>query len=290
MYIYGVIIVNYNNFLDTIECLESLLESSYEKFHLFIVDNSTNEIDYLKIKNYLSERNYSFSEKESSVEKINLRKIPNRGFSNANNVILKENHSCIDYYWLLNNDTVVSKDFLSQINERLILRDEKAEIYSTTLLFYGSNIIQAIGGIVNKYTGKGKHLFSEEHFDPYKKYDVKADYPIGANIFISRDLINKVGYLAEDYFLYYEELDWVERAKKYKVKIVIFTELTLQHKAGKSIGEFRDSVNPNQLIWLNKSRLMWQKKFYPQYYIIGKVFTIFEFFLSTSVFLIKRQV
>ena len=120
---FGIILVNYNNVPDTTECINSLLESNYKNFKIFVVDNSEDESSIDQIKNKIK-------------NECLFIKTKNNGFAAANNVVLSEDNKDIDFYWILNNDTSIPDTFLFNLNEKLLSKKNKiySQIYSNTLL------------------------------------------------------------------------------------------------------------------------------------------------------------
>src|SRR5277367_2977396 len=143
-----IVIVNYNTFSDTIECLESLLKSDYGNFQIFIVDNSPDNTSIGHLSNWINNNNYTglhtrfkhlvfplqakplrhsiVSEADFAVsnevydEKIIIIRVQNRGFAAANNIVLNyilKNGEDSSLIWILNNDTVVEKDTLKNLAE-----------------------------------------------------------------------------------------------------------------------------------------------------------------------------
>ena len=91
------------------------------------------------------------------------------------------------------------------------------------------------------------------------------DYIIGASMFVRKSFILDVGYMCEEYFLYFEELDWILRGKEKGWKFSYISNAVVLHKEGgstkitsKKIGELPD-------ICQLRSRILFTKKFYPSY-------------------------
>ena len=98
-----IILVNWNGKRDTLECLESLRSISYSNFKILVVDNASNDGSVEAIRQ-------QFQHVEVICNKENLR------FAGGNNVgILHALKNSADYVLLLNNDTVVKKNFLSEL-------------------------------------------------------------------------------------------------------------------------------------------------------------------------------
>jgi GT2 family glycosyltransferase len=265
-----IVLVNYNNALDTIECLESLIKVDDDNLKIIVVDNSTvdcintfklwcrSELD-LNIKTLFPDIIYpltnveldaKFIDEEESYlineisNKITFIKAKfNNGFAAANNIAIKSilKVDCSDaWIWLLNNDTVVSKDIIK--NFRLYIQSsnptKRLGIVGTKLYYYQSpHLLQGVAGRYNPYNGKTKHIGAFEldsgQYDNFSYQ--KFDYVIGASLFVSVQFVLEVGLMTEAYFLYYEEIDWITRGRKKDWMIGFLNDGMVYHKEGASI-------------------------------------------------------
>jgi GT2 family glycosyltransferase len=292
----SIVLLNYNGFLDTIECLESLLKSDYENFQVIVVDNSDTTESFenlthwalgnLEVKETLFENlvfpleqkpvdfctisEEDFLEKELNRKIVFVKAKQNKGFSAGNNIALRyilKFGTPDSYIWLLNNDTVVDKEALSTIVDQMSLHQEEKCIYGTPLLdYYNPTKIQLIGGVYNKKTGLSSHFGEgnakedyEINFDEVVK---KIDYPTGASMLIKKPFLKELGLLSEEYFLFFEELDWVCRAKTIGGKVSILNNFGVFHKQGESTNtKFKEKKSEFiDLVSLN-SRILFARKF-----------------------------
>lgn len=130
----AIIILNYLNYLDTDECVQSILKQKYHNYHILVVDNgSANEsYQYLK-KKYDNQRKVSI-----------IRAGKNYGFAKGNNIGIccAKKHFDVEYIMLLNNDTVLEDcDYI----KKMIDTD------NGKLGIIGSRIIERDCGSVRKY-------------------------------------------------------------------------------------------------------------------------------------------
>jgi GT2 family glycosyltransferase len=284
---FGIILVNYNNAKDTIDCIDSLLSSNYKKFKIFIVDNSINEESIKKIKKYLIEKSIEYSEDLKNIEsEVLLVRCQNNGFAAANNVILKENNSEIDFYWILNNDTSIPFNFLQKLNEKLVGEKETiySKIYSNAILYFDTNTIQAIGGTINYFSGTPKHNYNNEVYLSSKEYNRKSDYPVGASIIIHKTVLDKIGLMCENYFLYFEEVDWMQKAKSKNISLKIFTDIHIYHKEGKSTG---GNTSDTAFYYFTRNRFYFSNKTHKN--ILVKVLSLGYIFLISTFSSIKHK-
>ena len=291
-----IVLLNYNGFLDTIECLESVLKLDYENYQIIVVDNSDSTdsfenltnwaIGNLEVKESLFENlvlpleqkpidsctisEDEFLDKELNPKIIFVKAYQNKGFAAGNNIALKyilKFGTPDSYIWLLNNDTVVDKEALSIIVAQMSLHQEEKCIYGTPLLDYNNpTTIQLIGGVYNKKAGLSSHFGEGNTKDDYEtNFDEvvkKIDYPTGASMLIKMPFLEELGLLSEDYFLFFEELDWVYRAKATGGKVLILNCFGVFHKQGESTkSKFKEKKSEFiDLVSLN-SRILFARKF-----------------------------
>jgi len=319
-----IILVNYNGWADTIECLESVLKNDYDNYQIIIVDNNSpnNSLDYIKmwaegkLTPYIHKdnqlRNLSFPyinkpipyvlyskeealnggifERENKITNfifknntittnyplIFIQAFENKGFAAGNNIGMKFAlfRNDFEYIWLLNNDTVIEKNSLKSLVDFSIKNKvikNKIGIVGSKLLFYDApNIIQGIGGIYNKYLAIGSHIgMFERDLNQYDNKYLKFDYVIGASMFVTKNFIKNIGLMCEEYFLYFEEMDWAVRAKFKNFKISFCGLSKVYHKEGSSIGKYV----PGMRSWVAesndlKNRIYFTKKYFKKYILL----------------------
>jgi GT2 family glycosyltransferase len=110
---------------------------------------------------------------------------------------------------LLNNDTIVDKKFLKELIEA---GESDKEI----------GILGPIGGKINWLYTKGIHVTKNN------------DYISGVCMLVKRSVIEKIGLMPEEYFLYFEDVDWCLRARKAGYKCVLVPEAKIWHKVSSS--------------------------------------------------------
>jgi GT2 family glycosyltransferase len=273
-----VVLVNWNGWLDTIECLESVFRMSYPRFTVIVCDNASSDGSMEKIQSWAGgliaascnspdlarltvpsipkplDFDYIFSPGEAATSLSSVGRLlliqtgANLGFAGGNNVGIRyalARGDC-DYIWLLNNDTVVEPDSLSAM-VRMAEADPKLGICGSQLRSYTPpHGIQTMGGRrYSRWSGRTRPL--QELTTPQISTTPGApDYIEGASMLISRRCLEAVGLLEESYFLYYEELDLVGRAQPgfnfgYSAASVVY------HKEGASIGTASARANRSVL-------------------------------------------
>lgn len=225
-----IILVNYNGYIDTIDCVESLRKIKYLNYKILIIDNaSTNDsLNYIK---------------QSLADCIIIESKQNLGFAGGNNIGIKyalENGA--DYVLLLNNDTIVENDFLDKLVE-VAQKDNNIGVVGGKI-YYHSNPkkIWYSGGKINKFTGSTKHLGVDE--TDKGQYDnlTYTEYVTGCMMLVSRKAIEKAGMMDEKYFLYYEETDWNIKIKNAGFKIIYTPYSKIYHKVSSSTQKLNESM------------------------------------------------
>ena len=332
-----IVVLNYNTWQDTIECLESIYKSRYDNYQIILVDNNSNNdsVKFLKlwaeegldiitksnnalkrnsfppVKKPLEYRfykeddkgNLKYEYKEYINESNNAGGYPlvvikadkNKGFSAGNNVGIKYAllNGDFKYIWLLNNDTVINDDSLYKLVEKADSYDKqgvKVGIIGSKVLFYHNpTIIQGVGVKYNRWFGTSKHIgifeedegqFNNEEFLP------AMDYIMGSSMFVNKKFIDDIGLLCEDYFLYFEELDWILRGKQKGWGIGYSWKSKVYHKEGATMGSNADGkLRSEQADYYTfKNRIVFTKKFFPKY-----IWTVYAGFFMVALNRLSRR-
>ena len=205
----SIIIVNWNGYNDTIECIESLNKIQYDNFDIILIDNGSNSDDALRLNS-----------KNRSLKIISLRK--NLGFALANNVgILIALGNKSELILLLNNDTIVDPYFLNEMVE-VAIKNEKIGILGPKIYYYNDkDKLWYAGGKLNLYFNhktEGQNHKDDGQFDSMKQ----VDWISGACMLIRKSVFEKIGYLPKEYFLGWEDIDFVPMLRKMDFLVCIF--------------------------------------------------------------------
>ena len=299
-----IILVNYRTWQDTVECVESILKSSYKNYQIVIVENGSGDESWENMlrwakgelthgilptnklfrlshpphhKPLLYFRATPYEAQHMSrgpQQDINpllfIRSDKNLGFAGGNNIGLGYAlHARFDYAWLLNNDTVIEHDAISELVkycEEEKKKNSKTGIAGSKLLVYHKpDTLQGIGAVFNKFSGKSKIIGAQEKdTGQYDHNGFEMNYVIGAAMFVSREFLLDVGMMSEEYFLYNEENDWAARGRQKGWKVGVAVKSKVYHKQGTSTGnspkKSRWHVTAMQYKYRGKIRLY--KKYY----------------------------
>ena len=254
-------LLNWNGEEDTIECLDSLKSLNYPDFEIFLVDNNSCENSVNSILNYLDNDeyyNYVLVEKKHldtfvRTDDSNLIFIlndSNAGFAGGNNVALnyvKDNYPS-GYVMLLNNDTIVTDDLLDALVEKFNESDDIGFVGANHYYYHDRNTLQTVGGgLIDLVHGECMAVTE------FGKYD-EFDFLTGSCVFMSCDVLRDVGVMSEDYFMYWEDVDWSTRARLKGYKLKISDTGCIYHKEGASIKSL------SRIYYHTRNRIIYMKR------------------------------
>lgn len=257
-----IIILNWNGWKDTIECLESVYQINYSNYNVIVVDNNSEDNSVENIKDYCKGKLkiessffeydpenkpikvFEYNKKGSKIIKVEntenesfilnknlviIKNDQNAGFADGNNVGIRYAIKILksDYVLLLNNDTIVEKNFLNELIKEN-KKDINSGIVGSKIYFYNNpNLIQTVGVRINWYLGEAAAIRHENK-------NIDLDAVTGCSMLIKKDVISKIGFLNTNYFLYYEDTDFCIRAKRSGFKITCAHSSKIWHKTSVS--------------------------------------------------------
>ncbi|MBV4432325.1 glycosyltransferase family 2 protein [Clostridium tyrobutyricum] len=256
-----IVLVNFNGYKDTIECVNSLKKISYKNLRIVIVDNAStnNSVNLLK---------------DNTNNCIIIESRKNLGFAGGNNLGIKyalDNKA--DYILLLNNDTLVEKNFLDNMLNPFI-KDKKVGLVGCKIMYYPQkNIIWYGGGYIDWFKFIGAHYGMGETDKGQCNDEKIIDFMTGCCMLIKKEVFEKVGFLLEDYFMYFEDVDFCVKVKNAGYKIWYNPKAKIYHKVGLSSG---GEESPFNIEWCTRNRLLFMNRYknnVPNFYLIlSKVF------------------
>lgn len=277
----GIIVLNWNGFGDTIECLKSVLKLKEPNVKIVIVDNGSSDDSVAHIEQYLhageeSEKNISpnitHHEMIGGKDIFFIRNTSNDGYAGGNNIGIRFLLSFpeIKFVWVLNNDTIVDSYALTYLVEKISSSTQLGAVGSCVLYLEApEKIWAACGGNYSKLTCGSKNIDLNLDLVNQKKSEIDIeilmDYIAGASILFSRKALEEVGLFCEDYFLYFEEPDWCNRAKKRGYKLGYASKSIVYHGVGKSTDKYNKTLSRfYSFRWLQlKNRIKFSAKFHP---------------------------
>ena len=250
----SIIILNYNGEQFIKKTLESVLALDYPSadFEIIIIDNDKS-------------RNVINSLIRESVNPLTTF-IPlnnNLGFSGGNNVGIKKAKG--KYILLLNNDCVVDKNWLSELvsvaenNEKIFAVNSKIYLGNTNKIqnagirIFPNGYAQDIGAVPNNKIQD--YEVDKGQYDKEKEIDAAC----GAAVLYRTSILDKIGFLDESFFLYYEDVEISERAKKHGYQIIYAPKAVVHHLHAASAEEW----SPFFIYHSEKGRLLHMAYHFP---------------------------
>ena len=220
----SIIIINYNGADDTLECLDSLSKIDYPDYEIILVDNAS------------SDASFTLNEVHKNFPAVKILAFPrNFGFAGGNNAGIKD---ALDggarYALLLNNDTTVASDFLSQM-VKAAKSDRNIGIVGAKIYYFAEKNRIWYNGSIFSWINGGRHI-QDDAIDenPGDKEIRNTEYVTGCALLIKKEVVEKIGLLCEDFFMYYEDIEWSLRARGAGYKTVVAPAAHIWHKVSRS--------------------------------------------------------
>jgi GT2 family glycosyltransferase len=220
--IIGIIVVNWNNWKLTLDCLASLRSSQNADWHLFLVDNNSTDESSDMLRDLGDDVTVIWSK-------------VNGGWTGGNNLGLQAAFKFgVNQVFILNNDAQVKTDTLAKLRERAALSIPSPILGPIQRNEFGA--LDFVGAVSNPRTGMPVDIKAHEiHFDEFPEVYNTA-YIRGAGIFASREHFESVGFFDDDFYLNYDESDWCFRARKNGFLVAMFKGSEIIHIGSASIG------------------------------------------------------
>jgi GT2 family glycosyltransferase len=287
-----VVLVSWNGWQHTLECLESLFRSEFRNFEIVVIDNASSDASADQIDSWAQGNQSLPPPADATMARYSVPPIPkpvpfarlslgqleppsvsqpsprltlidagsNLGFGGANNAALeyvakRGDAGCI---WLLNNDTVVAPETMSKMVETA--ERTAAGIVGSVVRYYSDpKKVQAFGGgHFSSLTGSAR-LSSSSHRRP-------VNFIFGASFLIRGSTYERLGGFDENIFMYFEEVEYCIRARQQRIPMAV-SEAQVFHKSGVSTAD---------------SYLKWKYIYQSRVYTMLKHFGIGAWVLFTS--------
>lgn len=218
----AIILVNWNGLDYTQACLNSLRKLDFPDYKIFLVDNGSENQEGSRLKN-------AFPELELIENSENI------GFTGGNNVGIRVAlEQGFTHLLLLNNDTLVEPDFLGEMMRKFQQNPDLGVVQPLILFLNDPKKIWSAGG---KWVPSLSRAISLGDREPLVDYRVKSstlDWATGCCMLISREAVLAVGLLNDQYFAYFEDVEWSLRFRKAGFGIALAEKAIIYHEAGAS--------------------------------------------------------
>ena len=240
---FHVCILNWNGQEVLRDCIQSILNNQYESFKVTVIDNGSDDFNPTELD-----------------PKVNIIKLNNNyGFAKGYNLgISKAKIDNDEYLILLNNDTVVDKNFFINLTESI--KSKKTEsIYGPKITFDDAkDLIWYGGGKVKLDRGIIEHVGIRKSSSDFS-IESNTDYVTGCCMIVRKGIYDDLGGFDESFFMYNEDVDFCLRAKLNKIKCVYLPSVIISHKVSSSLGGY---YSRKKILMKIKSAFLLYKKYY----------------------------
>ena len=238
----GIIVVNFNGEHLLKECFDSIFSQTYKNFDVFMIDNNSSDNSLAFIK-----------EDYPNVKIISLKN--NIGYGPADNLVIKKLlKKRYKYILTLNNDIKFSKDFIKKQIE-IMKKDSQIGVLGPLIYNYPKrgkkNSVYESYGMMDFKVGAPKSI---KDINISRTYEV--DSLIGCSFLVRREVYEKIGFFDEEFFMYWDDYDFLQRVKKAGFKIKFVPKIKLYHFFGAS----SDNTSFPKKYYLTRNRFMLVKK------------------------------
>ncbi len=316
----SIIILNWNNWRDTLNCLGSLHAISYPSYRIIVVDNCSTDGSVDKIrahyeaapsagsisvishhqKNHPAKPTCNHDRATAEFKQIltdttDKREIllisadQNYGYGEGNNIGMRYAlYGRSDAVLLLNNDTVVDPEFLTEL-VKASEEQQSGGFFGPKIYYYEWNgrkdVISHAGGVLNTITGTC-HPIGKDEADT-GKYDVirEVDYLEGSCLLVRAEVIDKIGLLDPIFFAYWEDVDWCVRGSDQGYKSVYVPTARVWHKMSAS------NVGSNVVYRIVRNQFWFMRKHSSpiRYRLFLMYYFSWPFWLLSASFVFRRR-
>lgn len=246
----AIVILNYNSLEETRTLVKSIrLHERKCNPYIYIIDNASNDADELK---------------EEKFDKCNVILLDeNNGYAAGNNYgIRKAIEDGYDYIVIANSDTVIINDntIYSLISE---MTRNNAHIIGPTILDKNRNVSSGAGTV---------SIFGKVR-DEYTESTKWCQCIIGAFFVLDKVLINKVGYINENYFLYLEETDFFLNSYRMGYKTLYYPKTSVIHYCGTTTSKVYD-------YYISRNRFLLAERNFHTPHLLMSIYLLFEYIIT----------
>lgn len=242
----SIIVLNWNGLSDSLECLRSLEAVDYPRFDVIFADNGSSDGSVAAVR-------------KEFPNVVILENGSNLGYAEGNNRAMRlALQNGADAVLILNNDTIVEPDLLTAFVEaQAQLPDDVGMLGAVSYFYDDRDIIAAAGAKWDPVALRDRHICKRQTASALPSpAPFEVDYVIGCALFVSRDVLDKVGLLASEFFLNGEDVDWGLRARKAGLHNYTVPRARIFHKVAASFGGgspiWRYFMTRNNLLWTSR--------------------------------------
>jgi len=265
----AIVILNWNQADYTIKCIDSLQDIDYTNYVIYLIDNGSKNEELNKISDYIEKVNIEIKFTKSEI---------NLGFTGGNNILIQQILDSQDFKYtlLLNNDTEVAPNFLTTLVDKIESDKHIGSVGPLVLNAIDKSIIDSAGTETIVSLAQGTLIGHGKNIDSILLKEKNVGYVTGCAVLIRNEVIKHVGLLDNNFFAYFEDIDYGVRIKKEGYKNIFYPKSIVYHYGSISTGEKSEFYYMlscrNRLIFAKKhqSKLNFYLIFIP-YFVIWKI-------------------
>jgi hypothetical protein len=241
-----IVVLNWNNAADTLACLGSLSQLDYPHYTTLVVDNGSTDGSADIIRAH-------YAEVTILEAGINL------GYAEGNNVGIRHALSAnAEYVFVLNNDTLVAPNLLSELIRVAETAPQTGMLGPTMYCDTRGDTLFAAGSFIRWTRGEthNRGMFQPAARYAHLKQPEPVDYIAGCGVLVRKELLITAGGLDASYYLNFEDAEWGMRARRYGFGVWYVPQAAMWHKVSASLGQ----ASPANTYYMTRNRLrfFWQ--------------------------------
>jgi len=277
----AIIVINWNNYFYTSGCLDSLRQIDYPNYKVIVVDNGSHDGSDVQLEAIYPEI-------------LLLRNENNKGFTGGNNRGIEwALNNGFEYLMLLNNDTEVEPDFLSELIRGIEGDPTIGAIQPKFYFLSNKELVWNAGGKIIKSLGVVLTVGVNNKSNQNLETSGETAWITGCGFLVRSSIIKKIGGLNERFFMYYEDVDWSLKIKSLGYKLWYCPSSIVYHEAGVSnkseVGK-EGVLNPQVHYFAARNNLLLLRKYTPWYFIpTVTIFQMAKYASYISYFLVRKR-
>jgi GT2 family glycosyltransferase len=241
-----VVTINWNGLSDTLACLDSLKAQDYDNVKIHVVDNA-------------SEASEPAALAAAHPDVEILKQETNLGFCGGNNVAIRSAVTAgADYVLVLNNDTIVPPQLISELVAASNRIADVGAVSPLILSYPETDTVWFAGSAWEAETAGFRHLLAGCHRTEQRATEpIESLYACGCCMLVSAQVLEQIGLMDERYFAYYDEADWCSRMTEAGLRCYVIPSATVLHRVSRSTPGLISAY------LMARNRLLWMKEHLP---------------------------
>jgi len=242
----GLIILNWNNKPDLIECLNSVrkLDPSYKHIPIIIDQGSTDgSVEEIKA-------NFRDCVLVENTENVGACEGYNIGYRKAFELN-------VDYIFVQDNDTILAPDLFKKLIPKLEGDPRIGIIGPCVLLYDDMETVWCYGGIINWSNFEHIHNFEGEKYQDINTPEFECDFVPACGLLLKREVAEKIGEWDNDFFLYHNDVEYCLRAKKMGYRVLSVPKARMWHKVSSTVKPY----SPMMIYYKGRNKMFLFKKY-----------------------------